>query len=65
MKFCFAVAIAILLSASMTPGPLHAKDTKVAAASCPKGFDACVKGCVKGGGQPRFCPDWCRKQKGC
>jgi hypothetical protein len=65
MKAYFALLIAISLATGLMSGPLYAKDTKKTTTTCPGGMAACIKGCIAAGGQGRFCPNYCQKQKGC
>ena len=58
-----ALGIAALLAAGLTSGPASAQ--KGAKNSCPGGISACIERCSKMGGQPRLCPTYCQKQKGC
>jgi hypothetical protein len=62
MKAYFALVLAIPLAiALLTPSPVYAQSSK----TCPGGLAACLQRCKAGGGQPRLCPDFCRKQRGC
>lgn len=64
LKILSAAAFAVGLTLSMAafdagPALAQAKKGKCAA----NFFDACMKACTSRGGQPRFCPDYCTKQK--
>ena len=61
MKAYFAFVLAILLAIGLTPSPVYAQKSK----TCPGGLAACLERCRASGGQPRLCPDFCRKQRGC
>ena len=56
------LAISAMFIAALASGPLHAQGAKN---KCPGGMAACIAGCAKMGGQPRKCPIYCEKQKGC
>jgi len=58
-----AVIAATLMVLAQGSGALHAQGAKKN--SCPGGFSACVQRCQKAGGQPRLCPSYCQKEKGC
>jgi hypothetical protein len=57
------LAISAVLSAGLASGPVHAQGG--AKNTCPGGISACIDRCVKAGGQPRNCPTYCQRQKGC
>ena len=63
----YALAITLAISAMLAIGlashPLHAQSG--AKGTCPGGISACIARCSKMGGQPRLCPTYCQKQKGC
>jgi hypothetical protein len=63
----YALAIALAISAMLALGlasrPLQAQGG--AKNTCPGGLSACIARCSKVGGQPRLCPTYCQKQKGC
>jgi hypothetical protein len=63
MKF-WMTAAAMLIGASVFGLP-EAGLAQGAKNSCPGGISACIQRCIKGGGQPRLCPRYCEKQKGC
>ena len=65
MKTHIALLVSISLAASLISVPLYAKDSKKSAGTCPGGLMACVERCKKAGGQPRFCPDYCKKTAHC
>ncbi len=62
-----AVAFAVLASsiAFSDAGWAQAKKGASSAGSCPGGISACIARCQKAGGQPRNCPTYCQRQKGC
>jgi hypothetical protein len=59
-----ASAVTAVVLASASTGALAAQK-KGAKATCPGGMSACIDVCIKRGGQPRFCPTWCQREKHC
>ena len=58
------LALSAMLAAGLSSGPAHAQK-KGAKNSCPGGLSACIQRCSQKGGQPRLCPTWCQKERGC
>ena len=58
-----ALAISAMLAIGLASGTVQAQ--KGAANTCPGGISACIQRCIKVGGQPRLCPVYCQKKKGC
>ena len=58
------LAVTVFLFAGFVVGEALAEGAKKKDPHCVANFlDACYASCVKAGGQPRFCPDYCQKKK--